>query len=76
LLVNDDYTPAEFVIQTLMRVFLFSVGTAKMIMLETHEKGVGCCGLFSRDVAETKAAEVISIGRAASHPLLARVERA
>lgn len=74
LIVNDDYTPGEFVISALIKVFRIGIEAAVAITLETHHRGVGVCGEFPRDVAETKATEVIAVARAASHPLMARIE--
>jgi ATP-dependent Clp protease adaptor protein ClpS len=74
LIFNDDFTPGDFVIATLMKVFTFGYEVALAVTIETHTKGVGSCGEFSRDVAETKVKEIVSLARSSSHPLLARIE--
>ncbi len=76
LLLNDDYTPMDFVVMILEKFFAKSTGDATRIMLDVHHKGEGVCGLYSRDVAETKAMQVIEQARLNQHPLQCRVEKA
>lgn len=75
ILLNDDYTPMEFVIDVLKALFHKSHEDAVGITLEVHEKGSGVCGIYPRDVAETKADEVIAWARRNTHPLQCTVER-
>lgn len=74
LIFNDDYTPGEFVVATLMKVFRFDYQHAVTVTMEAHTKGVGVCGEYSKDVAETKAKEVIDVAKAQAHPLMAKAE--
>ncbi len=76
VLLNDDYTPMDFVVLILKDIFRKSHEEAISIMLEIHQKGEGICGIYTRDVAETKAEEVIMISRRNEHPLQCRVEQA
>jgi len=69
LLHNDDYTTMEFVILVLQRVFLKSHLEADKIMLEVHKNGVGVCGVFTYDIAETKRSKVIHLAKDNGHPL-------
>jgi ATP-dependent Clp protease adaptor protein ClpS len=69
LLHNDDYTTMEFVILVLQRIFLKSHAEADKIMLEVHQRGVGVCGIYTYDVAETKRAKVIQFAKDSGHPL-------
>jgi ATP-dependent Clp protease adaptor protein ClpS len=75
LLLNDDYTPMEFVIHVLERFFHKSHEDATRIMLHVHHKGVGVCGVYTFDVAETKVAQVIEFSRQNQHPLQCTMER-
>jgi ATP-dependent Clp protease adaptor protein ClpS len=70
LLLNDDFTPMDFVILVLERVFRMPHERAVQIMLDVHQKGRGVCGIYSREVAETKVALVIEWARENEHPLL------
>jgi len=70
LLLNDDFTPMEFVILVLERVFRLPHERAVQIMLDVHQKGRGVCGMYSREVAETKVALVVEWARESDHPLL------
>ena len=75
LLLNDDYTPMEFVVIILERIFSKAREQAVQIMLHVHQKGIGVCGIYPRDIAETK---VVSVHRAAErlgYPLRAGVEK-
>ena len=76
MLLNDDYTTMEFVVLVLVQVFKKSVEDATRIMLNVHRKGVGVCGVYTRDVAETKVSQVNDYSRAHQHPLLCTMEEA
>jgi ATP-dependent Clp protease adaptor protein ClpS len=76
VLVNDDYTPMDFVVFLLKDVFRKIHEEAVSIMLEIHHKGAGVCGVYTRDVAETKAEQVLTIARRNEYPLQCRVEKA
>lgn len=73
LLVNDDYTPMDFVVHVLQKFFDKSDEEASRIMLQVHEKGHGVCGIFTREIAETKAARVIQYSQEHQHPLQTRI---
>ncbi|WP_343564952.1 ATP-dependent Clp protease adapter ClpS [Kiloniella sp. b19] len=75
LLLNDDYTPMEFVVMVLEQFFGKSRDEATNIMLEVHHKGVGICGVYSFDVAETKAMQVVEQARQNQHPLQCTIEK-
>ncbi len=75
LLLNDDYTPMEFVVLVLERFFRKSREDATRIMLHVHQRGVGICGVFSYDVAETKATQVVDFARNNQHPLQCTLEK-
>lgn len=74
VLMNDDYTPMEFVVLVLERFFRMNREKATQIMLAVHTQGKGVCGIYPRDVAETKAYEVNEFSRENQHPLLCEVE--
>ena len=74
ILINDDYTPMEFVVEILESVFGMERNKATRVMLEVHTKGKGICGTFSYDIAETKVAQVMSIAQQQQHPLLCTME--
>ena len=74
ILINDDYTPMEFVVEVLETVFGMERSRATRVMLEVHTKGKGICGVYSYDVAETKVAQVTSIAQQQQHPLLCTME--
>lgn len=74
VLLNDDYTPMEFVVEILQRFFLMDRENATRVMLMVHTQGKGVCGVYSRDVAETKAEQVNQYARESEHPLLSEVE--
>ncbi len=76
LLLNDDYTPMDFVVEVLVRFFGMDLERATQVMLHVHTRGRGVCGLFSRDVAESKVAQVNEYARMNQHPLLATIEKA
>jgi len=75
LLLNDDYTPMEFVIHVLERFFAKSREDATRIMLHVHQNGVGICGVFTFEVAETKVAQVVEFARQHQHPLQCTMEK-
>lgn len=76
LLLNDDYTPMEFVVDVLERFFSKGREEATQIMLHVHTRGVGVCGVYSRDVAETKVAQVNDYSLENDHPLKCTMEEA
>jgi ATP-dependent Clp protease adaptor protein ClpS len=69
LLLNDDYTPMDFVVAVLQQFFLLSRDQATQVMLKVHREGMGVCGVYPRDVAATKVEQVISFSRKHQHPL-------
>ena len=75
LLLNDDYTPMEFVVHILEKIFGKSRGEAVDVMLHVHRHGVGICGIFTFEVAETKVAQVIEFSRRHQHPLQCTMEK-
>ncbi|NIB41175.1 ATP-dependent Clp protease adapter ClpS [Pseudomaricurvus alkylphenolicus] len=74
VLLNDDYTPMEFVVETLEIFFSMNREQATRIMLTVHTQGKAVCGVFTRDIAETKAAQVNQFARENEHPLLCEIE--
>ncbi len=74
LLLNDDYTTMEFVVFVLTQVFRHSQASATRVMLHIHNNGVGVAGVYSREVAETRVAQVEKIAREAGHPLQCTLE--
>ncbi len=74
LLLNDDYTPMEFVVTVLQKFFRKTHEEATSIMLHVHQRGVGVCGVFPYDVAESKATQVIDFARQHQHPLQCTLE--
>ena len=74
VLLNDDYTPMEFVVEVLEMFFRMNREQATHVMLTVHTQGKGVCGIFTRDVAETKAAQVNQYAREHEHPLLCEIE--
>jgi ATP-dependent Clp protease adaptor protein ClpS len=75
LLLNDDYTPMEFVVFVLERFFQKNREEASQIMLHVHQHGVGLCGVFTYEVAETKVAQVLDLARRNEHPLQCTMEK-
>ncbi len=75
LMLNDDYTPMEFVVHCLQRFFRMSVEDATRVMLHVHQRGVGVCGIFTYEVAETKVNQVIDFAREHQHPLQCTMEK-
>lgn len=76
VLLNDDYTPMEFVVEVLETFFGMSREKATQIMLHVHTRGKGVCGVFTREIAETKVAQVSEYARHHQHPLLCTMEEA
>lgn len=74
VLLNDDYTPMEFVVEILESYFGMGREKATQVMLTVHTKGKGVCGIYPRDTAETKATQVNQYARDSGHPLLCEVE--
>jgi ATP-dependent Clp protease adaptor protein ClpS len=75
LLLNDDFTPMEFVVLVLQRFFSKGQEEATRIMLHVHQKGVGICGVFTYEVAETKVTQVMDFSRQHGHPLQCTMEK-
>lgn len=75
LLMNDDYTPMEFVISILMGIFKKSSEEATQIMLNVHQKGMGTCGIYTFEVAETKVTQVMDAAKRNQHPLQCTLEK-
>jgi ATP-dependent Clp protease adaptor protein ClpS len=76
LMLNDDYTPMEFVVMVLKRFFGMDLEQATRVMLHVHQKGVGVCGIFTYEVAETKVNQVMDFARQNQHPLQCTLEKA
>ena len=74
LLLNDDYTPMDFVVMLLQSVFRKDHDQATQIMLHVHTKGVGVCGAYTREVAETKVRQVMDLSQKGQHPLQCTME--
>jgi ATP-dependent Clp protease adaptor protein ClpS len=74
LLLNDDYTTMEFVIDVLTTVFHHSEEKAAQIMMHVHQKGAGICGIFTREIAETKVEQVLRYAQESKHPLQCTME--
>lgn len=75
LLLNDDYTPMEFVVYVLEQYFSKTIEDATKIMFSVHQKGVGVCGIFPLEIAETKVAQVLELARINEHPLQCVMEK-
>ena len=75
VLLNDDYTPQEFVVWLLQAIFKKDAEEAVRIMLHVHNNGVGICGVYTYEVAETKVAQVMELSRRNQHPLQCMMER-
>ncbi len=73
-LLNDDYTPMDFVVEVLERYFSMDRQIATEIMLQVHQKGRGICGLYTKEIAETKVVQVNEYARRNQHPLLCKME--
>lgn len=76
VLLNDDFTPMDFVIEVLVDFFAMTEEQATQVMLHVHTQGVGICGVFSKDVAETKVEIVNNYARENQHPLMCAMEEA
>lgn len=76
LLLNDDYTPMDFVVDVLIRFFGMNLEKATQVMLHVHTRGRGVCGVFTREIAESKVAQVNEYARMHQHPLLCTMEQA
>ena len=76
LMLNDDYTPMEFVVLVLQRYFSMDIEDATRTMLQVHQQGVAVCGVFTYEVAETKVSQVIDFARENQHPLQCTLEKA
>ena len=74
VLINDEYTPMEFVVEILESVFGMERPRATRVMLEVHTKGKGICGLYNYEIAETKVAQVMGIAQQQQHPLMCTME--
>jgi len=74
VLLNDDFTPMEFVVEVLMKIFGMGLDRATQVMLTVHTKGRGVCGVYPRDIAETKVHQVIELARTHQHPLMCVME--
>jgi len=75
LMLNDDYTPMEFVIEMLQSFFNLPQQKAMQIMLHVHQKGVGICGVYTYEVAEMKVVQVMDVARTNQHPLQCAIEK-
>ncbi|MGH8248674.1 MAG: ATP-dependent Clp protease adapter ClpS [Gammaproteobacteria bacterium] len=76
ILINDDYTPMDFVVHILEIFFSMTRDVATRIMLEVHTRGKGVCGIFTHEIAESKVSQVNSYARENQHPLLCTMEKA
>ena len=76
LMLNDDYTPMEFVVMVLKRFFNMDLEQATRVMLHVHQKGVGVCGIFPYEIAETKVNQVMDFAKQNQHPLQCTLEKA
>ena len=74
MLLNDDYTPMDFVVVVLQTVFAMSREKATLVMLQVHREGMGVCGTYTREVATAKVEQVINIARKHQHPLQCTME--
>lgn len=75
LMLDDDFTPMEFVVDVLQMFFVMNREKATQVMLTVHTQGKASCGTFTRDVAETKVAQVTRYARESQHPLMCEIER-
>jgi len=76
LILNDDYTPMEFVVSVLVGIFFKTQEEATQIMLNVHQNGIGTCGVYTYEIAETKVAQVMDAAKRDQHPLQCRLEKA
>ena len=75
IILNDDYTPMEFVVFAIQKVFNKSLDEATRIMLKIHKEGIGIGGMYPREIAETKKNQVLNLAKEASHPLQCIIEK-
>ena len=75
LLLNDDYTPMDFVVEVLVHFFKKSIPQANRIMMSVHQKGSGLCGVYTFEIAETKVAQVVGFARSSGYPLMCVMEK-
>ena len=75
ILMNDDYTPQDFVVSILMGIFKKTAEDAYSIMMNVHQSGIGTCGVYTFEVAETKVAQVMDAAKRAQHPLQCTLEK-
>ena len=75
VMLNDDYTPMEFVVMVLKSFFNMDLEQATRVMLHVHQRGVGVCGIFPYEIAETKVAQVMELARRQQHPLQCTMEK-
>jgi ATP-dependent Clp protease adaptor protein ClpS len=75
LMLNDDYTPMEFVVHVLERFFGMNHERATRVMLHVHQRGVGVCGVYTYEIAETKVNQVMDLARQHQHPLQCTIEK-
>ena len=75
MLLNDDYTPMEFVVDVIQKVFKKSHDEATKIMLQIHTEGIGICGVFPLEIAETKMNQVLNLSKESQHPLQCIIEK-
>ena len=75
VLLNDDYTPMEFVVHILQRFFRMTMEQATEVMLQVHQRGVGVCGVFTFEIAETKVNQVMAFAKQSEHPLQCTLEK-
>src|SRR5215203_6737718 len=75
LMLNDDYTPMEFVVDVLQHIFQKNREEATQIMLHVHQKGVGVCGVYTYEIAETKVTQTVDYARKNQHPLQCTLEK-
>jgi len=73
-LFNDDYTPMEFVVDVIQRIFNKTLEQSTQIMLQVHTEGIGICGIYPHDIAETKVNQVLNYAREQQHPLQCAME--
>ena len=75
IMLNDDYTPMEFVVMVLKKFFGHNNESAQRIMLHVHQKGIGVCGIYTYEIAESKAQQVMNFARKNEHPLQLQLEK-
>lgn len=75
IILNDDYSPMEFVINVIQKVFKKDFDNATKIMLQIHNEGLGVCGIYSLEIAETKMSQVLNLAKESQHPLQCLIEK-